>query len=203
MKTTSKTEQTVAAALRDQLPVKGLPGVSIQNVQEQPEQPFGISFELLSGPNRIQVLGEIKPAFSPRLLEEISPWIRRLKSLRTDVSVAVIAPLLSSQAQAFCIQNGIDFLDLSGNVFINVPGKFTLQRSGMRARSGSAASENELSMCSLDVFRAFSVSFWSSRNRGPSPRSAANLKQRAPDSKNGFPGKTSISKSARDRFPKQ
>jgi len=144
MKTTSKTEQTVAAALRDQLPVKGLPGVSIQNVQEQPEQPFDISFELLSGPNRIQVLGEIKPAFSPRLLEEISPWIRRLKSLRTDVSVAVIAPLLSSQAQAFCIQNGIDFLDLSGNVFINVPGNFTLQRSGMRVRSEfSAASENE------------------------------------------------------------
>jgi len=45
----------------------------------------------------------------------------------------VIAPQLSSQAQTFCIENGIDFLDLSGNVFINVPGKFTLQRNGMRA----------------------------------------------------------------------
>jgi hypothetical protein len=147
METTSKTEQIVAEALRDQLPVKGLPGVSIQNVREQPEQPFDISFELLSGPNRIQVLGEIKPTFSPRLLEEIGPWIRRLKSLRTDVSVAVIAPVLSSQAQAFCIQNGIDFLDLAGNVFINVPGNFTLQRSGMRARGEfSAASANARSV---------------------------------------------------------
>jgi hypothetical protein len=45
----------------------------------------------------------------------------------------VLAPLLSPQAQAFCLQNGVDFLDLAGNVFINVPGKFTLQRSGMRA----------------------------------------------------------------------
>ena len=45
----------------------------------------------------------------------------------------MIAPQLSSQAQTFCIENGIDFLDLSGNVFINVPGKFTLQRNGMRA----------------------------------------------------------------------
>lgn len=137
------TEQIVAEALRSQLPVKGLPGVSIQNVREQPEQPFDIGFELRSGPNQVQVLGEIKPTFSPRLLEEISPWIRRLKSLRTDISVAVIAPLLSPQAQAFCIQNGIDFLDLAGNVFINVPGKFTLQRNGMRARSQpSAAPEN-------------------------------------------------------------
>jgi hypothetical protein len=131
---TSEADQIVAEALRGQIPLKGLPGVSIQNVREQPEQPFDISFELLSGPNRILVLGEIKSTFSPRMLEEIGPWIRRLKSLRPDVSVAVIAPLLSPQAQAFCIQNGIDFLDLAGNVFINVPGKFTLQRNGMRAR---------------------------------------------------------------------
>lgn len=148
---TVETEQIVAQALRGQVPLKGLPGASIQNVREQPEQPFDISFELLSGPNRILVLGEIKSTFSPRLLEEIAPWIRRLKSLRADVSVAVIAPLLSPQAQAFCIQNGIDFLDLAGNVFINVPGKFTLQRNGMRARgefgtpSGSARIVNVFS----------------------------------------------------------
>src|SRR5665811_1397940 len=133
--TLNPTGQIVAEMLRSQLPVKGLPGVSIQNVREQPEPPFDISFELRSGPNQVQVLGEIRPTFSPRLLEEIGPWIRRLKSLRTDISVAVIAPLLSPQSQAFCIQNGIDFLDLAGNVFINVPGKFTIQRNGMRARS--------------------------------------------------------------------
>jgi hypothetical protein len=126
-------ESAIAEALRNQIPVRALPGVSIANVQEQPEQIFDISFDLLSGPNQIRVLGEVKPTFSPRVLEEIGPWIRRLKSLRTDVAVAVIAPQLSSQAQTFCIENGIDFLDLSGNVFINVPGKFTLQRNGMRA----------------------------------------------------------------------
>jgi hypothetical protein len=142
----SKTEELVAEALRGQVPVKGLPGVSIQDVREQPEQPFDISFELLSGPNRILVLGEIKATFSPRLLEEIGPWIRRLKSLRADVSVAVIAPALSSQAQEFCIQNGIDFLDLAGNIFINVPGRFTLQRNGMRARSELASFENARSV---------------------------------------------------------
>lgn len=134
MNTASQTEQLIAEALRNQIPVKNLAGVSIQDVREQPEKPFDISFELRSGGNRVQVLGEIKPNFSPRLLEEIAPWIRRLKSLRGDVAVAVIAPVLSLQAQAYCVQNGIDFMDLAGNVFINVPGKFTLQRSGMRAR---------------------------------------------------------------------
>ena len=177
----------VAEALRDQLPVKGLPGVSIQNVCEQPEQPFDISFELRSGPNQVQVLGEIKPSFSPRLLEEIGPWIRRLKSLRTDISVAVLAPVLSPQAQAFCIQNGIDFLDLAGNVFINVPGKFTLQRNGMRAssQSGQQLKTREARMCSLDGFRVSSGSCWKTQNRGRLPRLPANLRPRARDSVNG------------------
>jgi hypothetical protein len=105
----------------------------------------------------VQVLGEIKPSFSPRLLEEIGPWIRRLKSLRADISVAVLAPVLSPQAQAYCIQNGIDFLDLAGNVFINVPGKFTLQRSGVRAseRRAHQLKACEARMCSLDGFREF------------------------------------------------
>ena len=132
---TNSTERQLAAALRDQVPVKDLPNVSIEDVQEKPEQPFDISFELRSGRNRIRVLGETKQTFTPRIIAEIAPWIRRLKSLRPDLSVALVAPALSDQAQAFCIENGIDFLDLAGNISINVPGKFTLRRTGMRARA--------------------------------------------------------------------
>src|SRR5437667_2243423 len=32
------------------------------------------------------------------------------------------------------MQNAIDFIDLAGNIFINLPGKFTLQRIGMKSR---------------------------------------------------------------------
>jgi len=129
----NSTEREIADALRGQEPVKGLPGVSIEDVQA-PEQPFDIGFELRSGENRIRVLGETKKSFTPRIIEEIAPWVRRLKSLRPDVAVALIAPALSEQAQAFCIQNDIDFLDLAGNISINVPGKFTLRRTGVRSR---------------------------------------------------------------------
>ena len=145
-----QTEQSVVKALRDQIPVRDLPGVSISDIQEQPEQPFDVSFEVRSGSNRILVLGEIKPAFSPRLLEEIAPWIQRLKSLRPDVAVAVIAPILSPQAQAFCVQNAIDFMDLAGNVSISVPGKFTLQRSGMRSQGITPLSLN--AQTNINVF---------------------------------------------------
>src|SRR5262245_46992053 len=127
-------ERQVAEALRDQVPVQGLPGVSIEAVKDNPS-PFDISFELRSGKNRVQVLGEIKQTLSPRTISEIAPWVRRLKDLRPDVAVVLIAPALSEQSQTFCLDNGIDFLDLAGNISINVPGKFTLRRTGLRTRA--------------------------------------------------------------------
>jgi hypothetical protein len=67
------------------------------------------------------------------MLAEIGPWMRRMKSLKDDAAFAIIAPTLSPQAQAYCVANGIDFLDLVGNISIQVPGKFTLQRLGRRS----------------------------------------------------------------------
>src|SRR5581483_1863169 len=125
-------EKTVLDALRKQLPVKDLPGVRITQVRQEPERPFDVSFELSSGKNRILVFGEIKQAPSPKLLAEIGPWMQRMKSLKADAAFAVVAPAISPQAQAYCAENGIDFLDLAGNVSIQVPGKFTLQRLGRR-----------------------------------------------------------------------
>lgn len=142
-----QTERAIAKALKEQLPLADLPGVSIEDVRVEPQQSlppargFDLTFTLRSGSNSVQVMAEIKSAVSPRMLLEISPWIRRLKALRQDVSVAVVAPVLSPQAQEFCIKNGIDFLDLVGNIFINVPGKFTLQRRGIRVQGASAGSE--------------------------------------------------------------
>jgi hypothetical protein len=64
------------------------------------------------------------------------------KSLRPGVSFALICQALSPRAQTYCIEQGIDFIDLAGNISINVPGEFTLQRLGKRTnrRTGESAS---------------------------------------------------------------
>jgi hypothetical protein len=72
-----------------------------------------------------------------------------MKSLREGVSFALICPALSPRSQAFCIENGIDFMDLAGNVSINVPGTFTLQRLGMQSKEWSTPSN---SLPSTNVF---------------------------------------------------
>jgi hypothetical protein len=138
--------QTVLDALRKQVPVKDLPGVRITQVRQEPERPFDLSFELTSGKNRILVFGEIKQAPSPKVLAEIGPWMQRMKSLKDDAAFAVVAPALSPQAQAYSVANGIDFLDLAGNISIQVPGKFTLQRLGRRSPERNQPGDSSRSM---------------------------------------------------------
>jgi hypothetical protein len=140
--TPAQFEREALQALRNQLPVRNLPGVRIRAVKAQPENTFDIQFELESGQSRILVLGDIKLVVSLKLLQDIAPWIRRMKTLRPGVSFALICPALSPLSQTYCIEQGIDFIDLAGNISINVPGTFTLQRLGLRGkeRSGESAS---------------------------------------------------------------
>lgn len=128
-------EKEVAQALRTQVPVRGLVGVCIRDVKAQPKDGFDVEFRRESGQRSILVYGEIKPAASPKLLEQLAPWFRRMRSLRKDAAFALICPVLAPRSQAYCIENGIDFLDLAGNLSINVPSAFTLQRLGMRSES--------------------------------------------------------------------
>jgi hypothetical protein len=132
VKAEAQFEKAALQALRNGLPVRDLPGVRIRAVKAPPEDTFDVQFELESGKSRVVVLGELKSAVSPKLLEDVAPWIRRMKTLRPGVSFALICPALPPRSQSYCIEQGVDFIDLSGNISINIPGKFTLQRLGMR-----------------------------------------------------------------------
>jgi hypothetical protein len=132
-------EATIIQALTDQVPFAQLPGVRVTSVADS--RPFDVRFDLESGTNKVRVYAEVKQSISPRQLENIAPWIARLKAIEKDAAFAVISPALSQQAQAFCIEAGIDFLDLAGNISINVPGKFVLQRTGQRSKSSIELTE--------------------------------------------------------------
>jgi hypothetical protein len=133
-------ERTVLQALRNQVPVRDLPGVRIRAVRQNPLERFDVSFELESGANRVLVFGEIKVALSPKQLRDIGPWLKRLKALRPDVAFALVSSTLSLRSQSYALENGIDFLDLDGNISINVPDTFTLRRLGIRSKKSNAAS---------------------------------------------------------------
>jgi hypothetical protein len=89
-------ERNVMQALTNEIPVRDLPGVRIRDVKTQPKDGFDVEFQLQSGQRRIHVYAEIKPAASPKLLEQLAPWIRRMRSLRNDAAFALICPFFGS-----------------------------------------------------------------------------------------------------------
>jgi hypothetical protein len=123
----------------DQFPFAKMSGIQATNVAKS--GPFDVRFDLESGRNKICVYAEIEQAISPRQLETIAPWIARLKAIEKDAAFAIICPVLSQQAQTCCMGAGIDFLDLAGNISINVPGRFVLQRTGQRSKDWVQSAE--------------------------------------------------------------
>jgi len=99
------TEAAIVRALKDQVPFVQLPGIKVSDVVDR--RPFDVRFDLESGTNKVRVYAEIKQSISPRQLENIAPWIARLKTIEKDAAFAIVSPALSLQAQTFCIEAAI------------------------------------------------------------------------------------------------
>jgi len=78
----------------------------------------------------IQIYGEIKTQVTPKILEEIGPWLARLNQTSFDIRYVLICPFLSPESQKYCQEKKINFMDLCGNIFILIPGKLLIQRLG-------------------------------------------------------------------------
>ena len=127
-------ENALIETLRAQTPIRDLPGVRILDVNASPTQPFDVSFQLEAGSSRVRVLGEIRDGVTPKVLEEIAPWVARLKAVQPDFAFLLICPYLTPLSQAFCIEKGIDFIDAAGNISIDVPGRMVLRRLGKKGK---------------------------------------------------------------------
>ena len=133
-------QEAILAALRDNLPFADLTGVRVAYVLDDPREkgPLDVRVVLSHGDTRVEVFGEVKNACTPKLVKEIAPWLAGMKAVRPDAAFALICPALSDEAQAVCAQHHIDFIDLAGNVSINVPGKLYIrQRVPVRGRIAS------------------------------------------------------------------
>lgn len=135
-------QEDILAALRDNRPFAGLAGVRVLSVLDDPRetQTFDVKLLLSSGNATVEVYGEIKNACTPKLVQEIAPWLARMKAARPEAAFALICPALSPESQAICAEHQIDFIDLVGNVSIAVPGKFVLQRVGLKPKAALRAS---------------------------------------------------------------
>jgi hypothetical protein len=137
------TEREVLQALKNNEPFKGLPNIRVTNLLEQPEgtqRRFDAKFDLQFGDAKVEVYVEAKNNCTPKLVEQIAPWLSQMKALQKGAAFALVCPALSPQSQKLCVERNVDFIDLAGNVFINVPGKLLVQRLGMDLREQTSPS---------------------------------------------------------------
>jgi hypothetical protein len=82
------------------------------------------------GEKNIKIYGEIKTQITPKTLNEIGKWLSRAKGLNpAELEIyALVCPYLSPQNQQYCQKNNIDFIDLSGNMLLRVPGTLLIER---------------------------------------------------------------------------
>lgn len=143
-------EEDIVKALSAGEPFRGLPRVSLTNLEREPTivpvledgQPEpdrrrvasrpDLKFELDVAGTKVTVYGELKNACTPKLAQQIAAWLASLKALKGDAAFALICPVLSPQSQAVCDENQIDFIDLAGNVSINIPGRLLVRRTGLK-----------------------------------------------------------------------
>jgi hypothetical protein len=129
-------ESEIIESLNKNEPFNGLDDISITNlkwrkwnslnnrVSPEPD----ISFQINFNGKIISVNGEIKIQVTPKILEQLGPWLNRIKSYKTNDLWVLICPYLSPESQKFCRENGIDFIDLSGNILLRKPEEIYIER---------------------------------------------------------------------------
>ena len=130
------TEADITAALRANQPFEDLPEISVKSVRSQ-KGPPDLRVTLNVAGRKVAVFGELKNECTPLAAAQIAPWLRQLKQARPSDGVALICPILSPESQKICVENGIDFIDLAGNVSIQIPGSLYVYRVGRKRATGS------------------------------------------------------------------
>ena len=131
-------QEEITDQIKKGTPFEGLTDIRLLEVQE--EAPIANLLDQSARPDLVltldfggkllKVYGEIKSQITPKVLRQFGPWLARLKALSPKELYALICPFLSPQSQRYCMENKIDFIDLSGNVLLRVPGKVLIQRLG-------------------------------------------------------------------------
>jgi DNA-binding transcriptional ArsR family regulator len=139
----SMTESEILLALKNNEPFKGLSNICLANLVAQPEAKqgrFDAKFDLQFGGTKVEVYAEVKSACTPKQVGQIAPWLSQMKAMKKGTAFALVCPALSPRSQKLCFERNVDFIDLAGNVFINIPGKLLLERVGMEPREQTSPS---------------------------------------------------------------
>lgn len=119
-------ERQAAETLREVLEEVPDLGLVVDDIEKEP-QDSGIDFvfRISYRGERRAMACEVKSSGQPRHVQNALFQLRRYAEARTEpVTLVVVAPYLSEDARALCLENGVGYLDFEGNARIAFPGFF-------------------------------------------------------------------------------
>lgn len=129
------TEQEIIDRIKQKVPFEGISDVRLVNVIIGTGQfenfEADVTLMLSFGEKLINVFGEIKTQITPKGLMLLGEKLSAVKMSNKENQIyALICPFLSPESQKYCQEKNINFIDLSGNILLRIPGQLLIQRLG-------------------------------------------------------------------------
>ena len=155
-------EQDIIEQIKKGGPFEGLGDISVIDIQTEtlinrlnPRARADVIFQLRFGQRDIRILGEIKTQMIPKLFDDVVNQLSYYKGLvQSNIDIcALICPYLSEQNQLYCQRNNIDFIDMSGNILLRIPGTLLIERLGRPNLYKESKSRNPFGGASSRILR--------------------------------------------------
>jgi len=154
------TTQEIIEKLAEGTPFEGIDDIKVTGTETSipeggdSERLGDVMITLQFGDVDISIFPEIKTIVTPKILQQIVPWLVKLKKSADDYIYPLVCPYLSPESQEYCLRKRVDFIDLSGNISLVIPGKLFLQRLGRPNRfPGQKLFQNPFSKVSSRIIR--------------------------------------------------
>lgn len=96
-----------------------IPGLKLKILSNDQDQPYIDFAFMISGKNWNQLIyAEVKTLGTPKQVREAVNSLIRVIDLKKEAYGIVIAPFISTKTAVICKMNGIGFVDLSGNCYL-------------------------------------------------------------------------------------
>ncbi len=117
------TEKEVLANLRRRLPAL-LPTLRLAVERPSPDTPWDLVLKVRSAGRTRRLVCEVKAVGEPRYLAQAITSLTLAARKDPGIYPVVVAPYISPEGRRLCLDAGVGYLDLTGNIFLRFDGVF-------------------------------------------------------------------------------
>lgn len=152
-----KTEREISSYLQEHLEelIPGIKVLSASTEYKSKDSRIDLLLDAEIGGIRKKLVCEIKSVGEPRYLYQAIAQLKSITSFIENGYPVVIASYISERGREICKENGIGYVDLSGNVFLNFDGVYIEKTGKEKLQKGKSKLKSLFYPVSSRIIRVF------------------------------------------------